>query len=405
VKDLFEVGGLGRAPSNGSSAFAARGLPPPARDAPAVAALRGAGAELAGVAVMDEMAYCLSGENPWSGTPANPRAPHRIPGGSSSGSVAAVALGDVDFALGSDTMGSVRLPASNCGVLGFRPSHGRVSLDGAVAMAPSFDTAGWFARDAPTLRKVGAVLLSPSSASPPSAGAVPERRRGAARLVLAEDALELCVPGARRAVRRAVERMAPVLGLGGVQSARLVEGDPGGGAAPGRVECLEDCVPVVRTIQAREFWEEHGAWVEAERPEFGNPGVSARVGAAADVTAEDCAEARGRMAAARAHLRARLSAEGGAVVAVPGAADAAPLRGQAPSAAEAYRRDSLALTAAVGLGGLPQVNLPACWLGTPEAGGPLSVGLVGPHGSDELLLELAELAMPVFATGPVTDAD
>merc|ERR1719160_1803868 len=120
------------------------------------------------------MAYCLSGENPWSGTPANPRAPHRIPGGS--------------------TSGSVRPPASNCGVLGFRPSHGRVSLDGAVAMAPSFDTAGWFARDAPTLRKVGAVLLSPSSASPPSAGAVPERRRGAARLVLAEDALELCVP-------------------------------------------------------------------------------------------------------------------------------------------------------------------------------------------------------------------
>ena len=111
------------------------------------------------------------------------------------------------------------------------------------------------------------------------------------------------------------------------------------------------------------------------------------------------------MSAARAHLRARLTADGGAVIVVPGAADAAPLRGLAPSAAEAYRRDSLALTAAVGLGGLPQVNLPACWLGTPVAGGPLSVGLVGPHGSDELLLELAERAMPLFAPGPLAEED
>jgi amidase len=369
-----------------------------------VAAVRAAGAELAGVAVMDEMAYCLSGENPWTGTPPNPRAPRRVPGGSSSGSVAAVALGDVDFALGSDTMGSVRLPASNCGVLGYRPSHGRVSLKGAVAMAPSFDTVGWFARDAPTLRKVGAVLLSPSS-SPPGTGAVPEPRQGAARLVLAEDALELCVPEAQQAVLRAIERMVPVLGLGGLQSARLIDGDPGGGAAPGGVERIEDCVPIVRTIQAREFWEEHGAWVKAECPKFGNPGVAERVRAAADVTAEECAEARGRMSAARAHLRARLTADGGAVIVVPGAADAAPLRGLAPSAAEAYRRDSLALTAAVGLGGLPQVNLPACWLGTPVAGGPLSVGLVGPHGSDELLLELAERAMPLFAPGPLAEED
>ena len=99
----------------------------------------------------------------------------------------------------------------------------------------------------------------------------------ASRLVLAEDALELCVPEARQAVRRAVERMAPVLGLGGVQSSGLIDGDPGGGAAPGGVERIEDCVPIVRTIQAWEFWKEHGAWVEAERPEFGNPGVAARV--------------------------------------------------------------------------------------------------------------------------------
>ena len=398
VKDLYEVGGLGRAPTNGSAAFAARGLPAPSRSAFAVAALLEAGAELAGVAVMDEMAYCISGENPWSGTPPNPRAPGRIPGGSSSGSVAAVALGDADFALGSDTQGSVRLPASNCGVLGCRPSHGRVSMEGAVPMAPSFDTAGWFARDAATLRAAGEVLLS-TSGSGTNRG-----RQSASRMALAEDALELCVPRAQAAVRRALDRLEPALGLGAARSMRLFDfGGEDGLEAPGGVARIEDCVPIVQTIQAHEFWEEHGAWITAEKPEFENPGVAARARAAADVSEKECSEARARLGAARARLRNLLASDGGQIIIVPGAADAPPLRGLDSSTAESYRRDSLTLTAVVGLGGLPQVNLPVCWLGDPMTGGPISVGLVGPFGSDELLLELAERAMAVFEGGPVAE--
>ncbi|GIL60004.1 hypothetical protein Vafri_14638 [Volvox africanus] len=92
---------------------------------------------------MDELAYSLNGENVHYGTPINPAAPGRIPGGSSSGSAVAVACGDVDIGLGTDTGGSIRVPASFCGLLGIRPSWGRVSAEGTAALAPSFTTPGW----------------------------------------------------------------------------------------------------------------------------------------------------------------------------------------------------------------------------------------------------------------------
>ena len=127
----------------------------------------------------DEMAYSLNGENVHYGTPANPRAPGRIPGGSSSGSASAVAGGLVDFALGTDCGGSVRLPASYCGIYGIRTTHGLVPVDGVVDLAASFDTVGWFARDAKTMQQVGEVLL------PPASDFVPKR------LLIAEDAFAL----------------------------------------------------------------------------------------------------------------------------------------------------------------------------------------------------------------------
>ena len=134
----------------------------PAADhtATAVRRLLDAGARMVGKTQTDELAYSLNGENRHYGTPQNPNAPARIPGGSSSGSASAVAGGLVDFALGSDTGGSVRVPASYCGVLGMRVSHGAVPLDGVIAFAPSFDTVGWFARDAALFERVGRVLLA-----------------------------------------------------------------------------------------------------------------------------------------------------------------------------------------------------------------------------------------------------
>ena len=136
-----------------------------------------AGATMTGKTITDELTRGIFGENMHYGTPRNPRAPGRVPGGSSSGSASAVAGKLVDFALGSDTGGSVRVPASFCGLYGLRPTHGRIPLDGMLLQAPSYDTIGWFARDAETFARVGAVILPPATATEPPAPAGHRRGR------------------------------------------------------------------------------------------------------------------------------------------------------------------------------------------------------------------------------------
>src|SRR5690606_24263239 len=105
----------------------------------------GAGGSIIGKTICDEFFYSVSGVNAHYGTPLNPRAPGRIPGGSSCGSASAASAGACDIAIGSDTGGSVRVPASLCGIYGIRTTRGRMDLRGAMAMAPSFDAGGWFA--------------------------------------------------------------------------------------------------------------------------------------------------------------------------------------------------------------------------------------------------------------------
>ncbi len=154
VKDFFDAAGL---PTGAGSPECLATHEVPAASAPVVDRLLDAGARLVGRTMTDELAWSLNGENFHYGTPVNPSAPGRIPGGSSSGSAVAVAGGLVDFSVGSDTGGSVRLPASYCGIIGMRPTHGRIPIEGAVPLAPSYDTVGWFARDAalfvPTYRR------------------------------------------------------------------------------------------------------------------------------------------------------------------------------------------------------------------------------------------------------------
>jgi amidase len=168
VKDLFAVAGF---PTGaGNPTWLAHAAPEP-EDAWAVRALRTAGAAIAGIAQTDELAFSLSGANAHYGTPPNAAAPGLVTGGSSSGPAAAVAAGQADIGLGTDTAGSVRVPASVCGLFGLRPTHGAVPADGALHLAPSFDTIGWLTADAALLAAVGSVLLpppaSPSAADPP----------------------------------------------------------------------------------------------------------------------------------------------------------------------------------------------------------------------------------------------
>ena len=176
AKDLYDVAGVITGCGNPDWI---RTHEPAGTTAPAVETLLAAGATLVAKTLTDELAYSINGENHHFGTPVNVNAPGRIPGGSSSGSASAVAGGMVDFALGSDTGGSVRVPASFCGIYGLRTTHGRISLDAIQALAPSFDTVGWFARDAAPVEAGGRGRLPvlPTRTGPPGrAGAAPEER-------------------------------------------------------------------------------------------------------------------------------------------------------------------------------------------------------------------------------------
>lgn len=356
VKDLYDV--AGRVTGFGSPDWAA-GAAPARGDAPAVAALLAAGARLVGKTHMDEMAYSLTGSNAHYGAPRNAADPRRLCGGSSSGSAAAVAGELADIGLGSDTGGSVRLPAAFCGLYGLRVSHGRVSLAGARPLAPSFDAVGWFARRGAVLALTGAAYgIDPAttSASP------------APRLVKPVDLWEA-------ADGTAVDAVLPRLAAleeryGPARSIRLSQGN------------IDDWRETFRILQAGEIWAEHGAWVRAAAPNFG-PGVRARFEAAARITAEEIAQAQTARAACRARFRAAF--EPGELLAAPTVPGPAPFREAAEATLDGFRARALAMLAPAGLCGAPQLNLPA---GSVD-GGPVGLSLIGAPGDDALLLSVA----------------
>src|SRR5713226_7893748 len=199
AKDLFDV--AGHVTGAGNPDWLAL-HPPAARTAPMVQRLVDTGADMVGKTHTDELSRGILGENAHYGTPTNPSAPGRVPGGSSSGSAAAVAGALVDFALGTDTGGSVRIPASFCGIFGIRPTHGRLSLEGMVGQAPSFDTVGWFARDADLLARIGEVLLGVELARAP-------RPR---HVLIATDAFAIAEAATSAALHPAAERIAAFVG-------------------------------------------------------------------------------------------------------------------------------------------------------------------------------------------------
>src|SRR5881409_4155035 len=198
VKDIYDV--AGHRTGFGSPDWL-RTHGPATRTAPVVQRLLDAGAHLVGKTNTDELTWSLTGENAHYGAPVNVNAPGRITGGSSSGSAAAAAAGLVDFALGSDTGGSVRAPASFCGIYGLRPTHGRISLEGACPLASSFDTCGWFARDPVLLERIGRVLLGDTSHERPG------------KLLIADDAFQIAGDVVTRALGSAVERVSSLIGI------------------------------------------------------------------------------------------------------------------------------------------------------------------------------------------------
>jgi amidase len=197
VKDLIDVAGHRTGCGNPTWLET---HPPATVSSVCVEQLLAAGANCEGKTVTDELAFSLMGENHFYGTPLNPAAPERVPGGSSSGSASAVACGLVDFAIGTDTGGSVRVPASNCGIWGWRPTHGGVSVAGVMPLAPTFDTVGILARNAEILQRAAGVLL----------GGRQTADTDPATIHLVFEAFDLADADVRAALQPAVERLADI---------------------------------------------------------------------------------------------------------------------------------------------------------------------------------------------------
>ncbi len=353
VKDLFDVAGL---PTGGGNHDWALVNPVPERHAWAVQTLLDAGASFVGKTITDEVSLGILGENAFDGTPINTAAPERVPGGSSSGSAAAVAAGLCDTALGTDTGGSVRVPASFCGLYGIRPTHGRLDTTGMLPQAPSSDTTGWFARDGETFARVSTVLLGEAP------GALPTR------LLIATDAFAFADPEVAEALQPMVTRLSRIVG-----EVREDIMAPQGLSVWARAQ---------RTLQPVEAWNTFRQWVETANPRMAFS-VAAGLLNGARMPEGERQWAEMMRLEARARLRHLLPP--GTILCLPTTAFPAPLRGLSQPMLQPLKDRISCLCAQGGLTGSPQVSLP----GATVNGAPVGLSIIGGRGTDATLIAVA----------------
>ena len=355
AKDLFDVAGV---PTGGGNHDWPRGRPIPARNAWAVQALLDAGATLIGKTITDEVSLGILGENAFDGTPVNVRAPGRVPGGSSSGSAAAVAAGICDTALGTDTGGSVRVPSSFCGLYGIRPTHGRLDVSGMLPQAPTSDTTGWFARDAQTFAKVSSVLLGEAIPT-----VLPTK------LIVAVDAFGFADANVADALQPMVERLGTLIG-----NSREEIMAPQGLSVWARAQ---------RSLQPVEAYATFKDWLDHGNPRFAFSVAKALVMGSMTPQADQTwaalmrQEVRGRM---------KYLLPAGTILCMPTTPFPAPLAGQPLSVLDPLRDRITCLCAHGGLAGFPQVNLPGA---VTVDGLPVGLSILGPRGSDATLVAVA----------------
>jgi amidase len=354
IKDMYDI--AGERTGCGSPEWLAT-HPPAARNCPPVQKILDAGATIIGKTVCDEYFYSVSGANAHYGTPVNVRAPGRLPGGSSAGSAAACGAGLCDFALGSDTGGSVRVPASFNGIYGLRPTHERIEHSGVADMAPSFDVPGWFAATPGVFRKVGAVLL--------------DNRRVAAkidRVVVLEDAFAQAEEPVADLLRTLLEFMSDDLP----------------GMAHGRIapDSFDPWREAFRIVQAYETWQTFGGFITKHKPNIG-PGVKERMQFASTVTRAQADASREVVNKARDHIRQIVVP--GTVLALPTAPSISPKIEMSGPDLEEFRTRVMRLTCTSGISGLPQMSIPGATIN----GCPIGLSFIGWAGGDEALLDLA----------------
>jgi amidase len=363
AKDLFDVAGLVTGCGNPDWANTHE---PAEGDAWAVDSLMNAGATLRGKTVTDEISLGLLGINKFYGTPFNPRAPDCVPGGSSSGSASAVAGGLVDVALGTDSGGSVRIPASFCGLFGLRPTHGRISTEGMMTQAPSFDTVGYFTDSAASFGRVGSVLLGEQVVD-----ALPDE------IIVASDCFALADEPVRHALLPALDRLRRVVRT---SESLLADGD------------LTDWARHQRVLQQSEFHATFRDWIDRVNPRF-----SAEVaGAFADdgrIAASDVAAANAFRKRASALLDRLL--DGRRMLCLPTSPILPIPRNARLSEMRAAVRRIVDLTCIAGLTGCPQVNLPMAVSGAI----PVGLSLIGWRGGDAALIGAACAIARVLSIG------
>lgn len=377
VKDLIDIAGYKTGCGNPSW----RDTHPSATvNAVCVEQLLDAGARCVGKTVTDELAFSLLGENYFHGTPLNPKAPNRVPGGSSSGSASAVARGLADFALGTDTGGSVRVPANNCGIWGLRPSHGVISVAGVNPFAPTFDTVGIFANSAEILHRAASVLLAHEDA--------PDEEPGTIHLL--EEAFLIADPDVRQALESQARRLGSILG-GRLRetSVREIDGEPEGLG----FQMWHETYGVVQ-------WAEIGscldAWIEATKPAFG-PEAAQNFDLVKSLDRRRVGPAVRRREEYFRRLKAFLGPND--LLCMPTTPAIAPLKGTmgARSRAEegGYYPRTLSLTSVAGIGRLPQASLPLA----ESRGVPVGLSLLAANGRDAFLLGAVKKVAALIRTG------
>ena len=359
VKDLIDVAGV---PTGGGNPDWPRAHATPDRHAAVVQTLLDAGASAIGKTVTDEVSLGILGENAHDGTPLNPAAPDRVPGGSSSGSASAVAAGACDFALGTDTGGSVRVPASFCGLYGLRPTHGRIDFTGIAAQAPDSDTCGWFARDAATFARVGEVVLGESLLGARVLPGLPTT------LLVATDAFGFADEAVRAALTPLVDRLGALLG-----ARRDVTMAPPGLSVWQRAQ---------RVLQGSEAWRTFEPWLDAANPRLAFGVARALVQGSMMTDAE-----RNAATLMRLEARARLSSllRPGTILCLPTTPFPAPPKGLPLRDLHPLRERIACLTSHGGLTGVPQLNIP----GATVDGAPVGLSIIGARGTDLDLMGVA----------------
>ncbi len=324
------------------------------RHAPVINQLLERGACLKGTTHTDELMYSLNGENFHYGTPVNPRASDRIPGGSSSGSAVAVSAGVVDFALGTDTGGSIRVPSSYCGIYGFRPTHGLVDSTGVIPLAKSFDTVGWMTRDPNLLLAVGEVLIDKG----------PNDMEGFSSMFFENEAWSYLDNQTKGSYLRKIEVLKENY------SAQYVNIAKGG---------LSKWAELFRNNQGIEIWDEHGDWIKRVNPAFG-PGIAERFQWASTLNRERLSEYEEERELIKDQLSELLNKNG--LLVLPTTPGEAPKRNLSVEKMEQYRSKTMKLTCIAGLSGFPQVTIPLI----KENGIPIGLSFIANHHSDLKLL-------------------